>query len=73
MGYLFLIISPTPSGIGIVEGVMTLALRSLGIALEDAAILSLVYRGFTFWVPFFFGMATFRQLIQKRDINRAEV
>ncbi len=73
MGYLFLIVSPTPSGIGIVEGVMTLALRSLGVALEDAAVVSLVYRGFTFWVPFFLGMGTFRQLIQKREINRAEV
>lgn len=73
MAYLFLIVSPTPSGIGIVEGVLTLALRSLGIALEDAVVISLAYRGFTFWVPFFVGMGTFRNLIYRREISRAEV
>jgi hypothetical protein len=32
IAYLFLIVSPTPAGIGIVEGVMTVALRSLGMS-----------------------------------------
>ena len=73
LGYLFLIISPTPSGIGIVEGVMTLVLKSLGVSLDNAAVVSLAYRGFTFWVPFVFGMGTFRRLFNRREINQAEV
>jgi uncharacterized protein (TIRG00374 family) len=62
IGYLFLIVSPTPSGIGIVEGVLTLTLTSLWVSVEPAAIITLVYRGFTFWVPLLIGMFAFRQL-----------
>jgi glycosyltransferase 2 family protein len=62
IGYLFLIVSPTPSGIGIVEGVLTLALISLWVPVEAAAIITLVYRGYTFWLPLFVGMAAFRQI-----------
>ena len=60
VGYLFVIVSPTPSGIGIVEGVLTLTLTSLWVPVEDAAIITLVYRGFTFWLPLFVGMFAFR-------------
>jgi uncharacterized protein (TIRG00374 family) len=62
IGYLFMIVSPTPSGIGIVEGVLTLTLVSLWVPVEDAAIITLVYRGFTFWIPLFVGMFAFRHL-----------
>ena len=62
IGYLFLIVSPTPAGIGIVEGVLTLALTSLWVPVEAAAIITLVYRGYTFWLPLFVGMAAFRQI-----------
>jgi len=62
ISYLFLIVSPTPAGIGIVEGAMTLVLRSMYISLEDAAVITLVYRGITFWIPVFFGMVAFRML-----------
>jgi glycosyltransferase 2 family protein len=60
--YLFMIVSPTPSGIGIVEGVLTITLTSLWVPVEDAAIITLVYRGFTFWLPLFVGMVAFRNL-----------
>ena len=66
LGYLFTIISPTPSGIGVMEGMMTLALNSLGVELESAAILTLAFRAITFWVPFFLGMAAFRALLHKQ-------
>jgi len=66
LGYLFTIISPTPSGIGVMEGMMTLALNSLGVELESAAILTLAFRAVTFWVPFFLGMAAFRALLHKQ-------
>lgn len=62
IGYLFLIISPTPSGIGFVEGALTLALTSMYIPLEDAAVITLSYRGITFWVPMLLGMVSLRVL-----------
>lgn len=62
VAYLFTIVSPTPSGVGIVEGVMTLALRSFFIPLGTAAVLTLAYRAFTFWLPLLIGMGAFRRL-----------
>jgi glycosyltransferase 2 family protein len=62
MGYLFLIVSPTPAGLGIVEGMLTLTLRSLYVPFGSAAVITLVYRGFTFWLPFLFGLFAFRWL-----------
>jgi uncharacterized protein (TIRG00374 family) len=62
LGYLFMIVSPTPSGLGIVEGVLTLAFTSMYIPLGTAAVVALAYRGFTFWLPLFFGMGAFRWL-----------
>jgi glycosyltransferase 2 family protein len=69
IGYLFLIVSPTPSGLGVVEGVMTLSLHTLGISLDSAAVVVLAYRGFTFWAPFFTGMATFRSMNSKKGVK----
>ena len=62
IGYLFLIVSPTPAGIGFVEGFMTLGLRSLNVPLDEATVVALAYRGITFWVPLLFGMWAFRWL-----------
>ncbi len=62
IAYLFLIISPTPSGIGIVEGVMTVALNSLNVRLSAAVVLTLAYRGITFWIPFLLGPLALRAL-----------
>jgi len=64
IAYLFVIISPTPAGVGIVEGVMTLALKSLGIPLEAAMVVTLAYRSVTFWFPLLLGMISFRSLHQ---------
>ncbi len=68
---LFLIVSPTPAGIGIVEGVLTVALNTLGIALEDATVITAAYRGFTFWLPLLVGMVTIRLL--SRGGSAAEI
>lgn len=62
IGYLFLIVSPTPAGIGFVEGALTLALNSLNVPLGAAAVLTAAYRGITFWVPLLEGMLAFRWL-----------
>ena len=66
IAYLFMIVSPTPSGVGVVEGVLTLTLHSLDIPLEAAVVVTLAYRGITFWVPFFFGFLSLRILGNKK-------
>jgi glycosyltransferase 2 family protein len=69
LGYLFLIVSPTPAGIGFVEGGMTLSLSSLGLSLGAAAVVALAYRGITFWLPFLFGILSFRFLSNAKEIE----
>lgn len=62
--YLFLIVSPTPYGIGVVETLLPLALTSLSVAWEDSVIITLMYRGITFWIPLILGGISFR-ILQK--------
>jgi glycosyltransferase 2 family protein len=65
ISYLFLIVSFTPSGIGIVEGVMPLALSSLKVEWSQAVIITLAYRGITFWFPLGIGAIAFRMIDRK--------
>ncbi len=60
--YLFLIVSPTPAGIGIVEGVMPIVLTSLHVDWSQAVVITLTYRTVTFWIPFGIGALAFRSL-----------
>jgi phosphatidylglycerol lysyltransferase len=75
MGILFWIVSPIPQGIGLVEGIMTLTYTSLGIPAETAAVVSIAFRGLTFWLPLVLGFV----LIQRtrtfggRERSLAEV
>ena len=62
ISYLFVIVSPTPAGVGIVEGVMAVALRTLGVDYSQAVIITLAYVGMTFWFPFAVGAVSFRNL-----------
>jgi uncharacterized protein (TIRG00374 family) len=62
IGYLFVIISPTPAGVGVVEGILTLALSNLGVDVEAAAVITLAFRGITFWLPLALGLVAFRTL-----------
>jgi len=62
IGYLFTIVSPTPSGIGVVEGALPLALRSLRVVWSQAVVITIVYRAMTFWVPLGVGAWAFRAL-----------
>jgi uncharacterized protein (TIRG00374 family) len=66
ISYLFLVVSPTPSGIGIVEGVMPLALTSLRVPWSQAVIITLAYRGITFWLPLGVGAVALRALERKK-------
>jgi uncharacterized protein (TIRG00374 family) len=71
LGYLFWIISPTPSGIGFVEGALTLGLTSLQVPLGAAAVIALAYRGVTFWFPMLIGMLAIRWLFRGKSIELA--
>lgn len=62
IAYLFLIVSPTPSGLGVVEGVMTIALNTLRVEWAAAALITLTYRLITFWFPLAVGGVAFRIL-----------
>ena len=66
ISYLFLIVSPTPSGVGIVEGIMPLALTSLRVPWSDAVLITLSYRGITFWLPLAFGAVALRMLEREK-------
>lgn len=66
ISYLFLVVSPTPSGVGIVEGIMPLALSSLRVPWSEAVIITLAYRGITFWLPLGFGAVAFRTLEREK-------
>jgi hypothetical protein len=67
VGYLFLIVSPTPSGIGFVEGAMTLTLASFRIPLAAAGLITLAYRGITLWLTILYGMVSLRIINRKND------
>ncbi len=57
---LFTIVSVTPGGLAIVEGVMVVTLRSLRVPLASATVITLAYRGLTFWLPFGIGFLALR-------------
>lgn len=55
IGVTILVLSPTPMGIGFVEGAMGLAYVNLGLSGSVATATVLIYRALVFWVPFFVG------------------
>lgn len=59
---LFTIISPTPAGIGVVEGILALSLMSMSIKRGAATVITLAYRAATFWLPLLVGMAASQQI-----------
>ncbi len=72
IGYLFLVVSPTPSGLGIVEGVLPLALASLRVPWGAAVVVTLVYRAVTFWFALGVGALAFRLLHRPGNALTAE-
>jgi uncharacterized protein (TIRG00374 family) len=61
IGILFWNISPVPQGIGLVEGVMALAYKSLGIQGTTATVVVLAFRGLDFWLPMILGFFLLRR------------
>jgi len=66
IGYLFVIVSPTPAGIGFVEGILTLTLTSLRVPLAAAAVISLAYHGMVLWLPLSYGALSFRWITREK-------
>src|SRR5512134_1018390 len=66
IAYLFLIVTPTPAGVGIIEGVMPLALSSLRVPWSEAVVITLAYRGITFWLPLGIGATALRMLEKEK-------
>jgi uncharacterized protein (TIRG00374 family) len=58
--YLFTIASITPSGVGFVEGAMTVYISAMGVPLATSAVIALAYRGITFWLTLAYGMVAIR-------------
>jgi len=60
IAYMFTVVTPTPAGIGLIEGILTVALAGLGIPLGTAALITLAYTGITIWLTLLYGMLSFR-------------
>lgn len=61
---LFFVVSPTPGGLGFVEGTLILVLTALGVRPHNATVITLAYRGITFWLPFILGFVALRWFSQ---------
>jgi len=51
IGLLFMIVSITPAGVGVVEVLMSLVFVSFGMPLEISVLAILIFRIITFWLP----------------------
>lgn len=60
IGILFLIVSFTPQGIGVVEGIMPLVFSSLGVPNVPATLTVLAFRGLSLWLPLVIGFLLLR-------------
>lgn len=60
IAYMFTVVTPTPAGIGLIEGIMTVALTGIGIPFTKAALITLGYTGITLWLALLYGMLSFR-------------
>lgn len=72
MAILFLIVSPTPMGVGVVEGVTPLVLISLGVPAAVAAVVVLAFRGLSFWLPLLIGFVLLQRLKTFSPAERAQ-
>lgn len=62
MDVVFSVITFIPHGLGVAEGVITVALTSLGIPATTALAVALVARGLNIWLPFAVGFLFLHQL-----------
>lgn len=67
---LFWVVSPTPQGIGIVEGMMALTFTSLGLSGAVGATVALAFRGLVFWLPMLLGFFAVQRMRTISDNQR---
>lgn len=67
---LFWIVSPTSNGVGIVEGIMPIIFVSLGVPAAEAAVVTLSFRGISFWLPLLIGYVLMHRLPTFRSAER---
>jgi uncharacterized protein (TIRG00374 family) len=72
VSYLFTIASITPSGVGFVEGAMSLIQVSMGINPATSVAIAVAYRGLTFWLILFYGFFAIRAVDYKQSQEQAE-
>lgn len=65
IAYLFLTVSPTPGGIGVVEGLLPITLTTLYVPLGAATLITVTYRSITLWLPLFLGMLAFNWIAHR--------
>ena len=68
IGFLFTIVSITPSGVGVVEATMILVMSGLSVPVELSAVAVIGYRFLNFWLPFLLGFFAFR-VFQVQKLN----
>jgi uncharacterized protein (TIRG00374 family) len=71
ISYLFFYASPTPSGVGIVEGILPVTLNTLRVPYTEAVLITLAFRGVTVWFPLILGGVAFR-VLQRQAKGQAE-
>jgi len=71
MSILFMMVSPTPSGIGVVEVIVPIIYTSMGIPAEAGTAITLSFRGLSFWIPMLIGFFLLRQLSMFSGSERA--
>jgi len=64
---LFYYISPTPGGVGVVEGVFPLILTTLRVPFGKAVLITFTYRAITLWLPLLVGFFSFRILQSRHE------
>lgn len=67
---LFYVVSPTPGGLGFVEGTLIVVLTTLGVQAHNATVITLAYRGISFWLPFFLGFVALRWFNQHTEAGQ---
>ncbi len=60
------VMSMMPGGVGIQEGSMTGAYHLLGVPLEEAVLVSVLFRAVYYMAPFFVSLALYRRLMRAR-------
>ncbi len=63
---LFIVVVPTPQGLGVVETLMPVILHSWGLEIEAGTLIILTFRGISLWLPASLGVLSFPWVFRKK-------